>query len=85
MNIPLLTTPLTKAIRTSEGIMVYLVNFVLGFGAAVDPSSLPPGVAAKWAAVVTVGHVLSRTLLKVFAAQKSFGVGPPDDAGQLKP
>src|ERR1700746_3473215 len=73
------TVPLAKSIRTGEGILVYLINLVLGLGAVIDPNSLPPAVAAKWAAIVAAAHVVSRTALKVMAVQKSIGVQPPID------
>lgn len=77
MFVPKLSAPLAKAIRTSEGILVWLTNLGLAVGALIDPSTLPPKEAAIVASAVTGLHVASRTLLKVTALQQGAGVTAP--------
>lgn len=72
-----LSTPLTKAIRTSEGVLIFGINIVLGVGAALEPTQLPPKVAAIISGSTIVAHLAARTLLKVVAVQKSVGVEAP--------
>lgn len=81
--VPKHTSPLAKAIRTSEGILVYLINLVLGLGAIIDPSKLPPVVAAKWAAVLAIAHLVARTGLKILAVQRGLNIGDPIDPQAL--
>lgn len=70
LKVPRLSAPLAKAIRTSEGILVYLVNIGLAAGSVIDPSKLPAKEAAIVGAGLTGLHVASRTLLKIAAVQK---------------
>lgn len=77
MFAPKLSAPLTKAIRTSEGILVWATNVVLAAGALVDPSTLPPKEAAVVGSVLTGLHVASRTLVKVTALQQGVGLAAP--------
>jgi hypothetical protein len=77
MFVPKLSVPLTKAIRTSEGILVWLTNLGLAAGALIEPSTLPPKEAAIVASAVTGLHVVSRTLLKVTALQQGAGLPAP--------
>jgi hypothetical protein len=83
MFVPRLSAPLTKAIRTSEGILVWLVNLGLAAGALVDPTTLPPKEAAIVVSALTGLHVASRTLLKVTAVQQGVGIAPPVDEAAL--
>jgi hypothetical protein len=77
VQIPRLSAPLTKAIRTSEGILTWLSSVVIAIGAAIDPSKLPPKVAAIVVGALTVAHSVSRTILKATAIQKDLGVDAP--------
>lgn len=83
MFAPKLSAPLTKAIRTSEGILVWLTNIGLAAGALVDPTTLPPKEAAIVASAITGLHVASRTLLKVTALQQGAGIAAPVDDTDL--
>lgn len=75
---PKFTAPLAKALRTSEGVLVYVLNAALAAGTIIEPSKLPPKEAAIVAAAVTGAHLAARTLLKVVAVQKSVGLGEPE-------
>jgi hypothetical protein len=77
MKIPKLSAPLAKAIRTSEGILVWGTNLALALAAGIDPSGLPPKYAAIVAGAVTALHVVSRTSLKVVALQQGIGIAAP--------
>lgn len=79
---PQISGPLAKAIRTSEGVLVFAFNVVVAVGAALDPSKLPPKEAGILVAATTIAHSGLRTLLKVTAIQKGFGVGAP---AQIEP
>ncbi len=83
MSTPILSAPLTKAIRTSEGILVWLTNVGVAAAALINPATLPPKEAAIIASAVTGLHVASRTLLKVQALQAGVGVRPPVDEAAL--
>jgi len=76
-SIPQISQPLAKAIRTSEGILVFATSAVIAAGSAIEPGKLPPKDAAYVAAGLAVAHVVSRTLLKVTAVQGKVGVGAP--------
>jgi hypothetical protein len=70
MKIPQTTTPLTKFIRTLEGILV------LGFNLAmlivpIITSALSPEQAAKWAGVLDIAAVVARSGLKAVAGMES--------------
>lgn len=73
--IPDKTSPLTKAIRTSEGVLVYLVNIALVVGAAIPSDHLSAKRAATLAIIMNGLHLVSRTLLKITAIQKGVGIG----------
>lgn len=77
LSIPKVSAPLAKAIRTSEGVLVWASNLALAAAALVDPSKLPPKEAAIVAGALTAIHAGSRTLLKVVALQQGAGVGAP--------
>lgn len=65
--IPKTTTPLTKFIRTLEGIVVVVVNCVLIIVPIVT-SSLPATVAVKYGAIFNMVVVASRSILKGIAS-----------------
>lgn len=75
---PKLTNPLAKAVRTSEGVLVWLINAALAAGTIIEPSKLPTKEAAIAASALTAVHVVSRTLLKVVAVQQGVGLGEPE-------
>jgi hypothetical protein len=77
LNIPKVSAPLAKAIRTSEGILVWVSNLALAAGALVDPSKLPPKEAAIVAGALSAAHIASRTVLKVTALQQGAGIEAP--------
>jgi hypothetical protein len=77
MSVPKLSEPLAKAIRTSEGILVWIINLGLAVGALIEPSQLSPNDAAILATVTTGLHVASRTALKIIALQQGIGVSAP--------
>jgi hypothetical protein len=77
LKVPKLSAPLKAGIRTTETILVFLVNIGLVVGAAIDPSKLSPQAAGILAAALTGLHVASRTLLKVVAVQQGVGIAPP--------
>jgi hypothetical protein len=74
--VPKLTDPMVKFIRTGEGILIYLFNAAM----VVIPilsNALSPAEALKWAAVVNVATVISRTGLKALTAVKGItGISP---------
>jgi hypothetical protein len=74
--IPEKTTPLTKFIRTGEGVLVFAFNLTMLIVPIVS-NSLSPGDAVKWAGIVNGVAVISRTGLKVVAEfSKSTGIEP---------
>lgn len=77
LTVPKVSAPLAKAIRTSEGILVWASNLALAAGALVDPSKLPPKEAAIVAGALTTIHTIGRTVLKVTALQQGAGIGAP--------
>lgn len=62
--IPKTTTPLTKFIRTGEGILVFAFNIAL-LVVPIVSKALTPGEAVKWAGIIDAVAVASRTGLKV--------------------
>lgn len=80
---PKLSAPLTKAIRTSEGILVWLVNVGLAAGAILEPAKLPAKEAAIVGGALTGLHVASRTLLKITALQRGVGIEAPQEIDLL--
>lgn len=87
--IPKLSAPLTKFIRTSEGILVWSFNVALVIGASIPSAHLSVKDAAILAAANNVIAVISRTALKTHAASVlgSAGLAPtiPNVLGTLKP
>lgn len=82
-KLPPLTSPLTKSIRTLEGILITLIASGTAILSLVDPSSLPHKEAG-WLLTAQGGALLlQRGLLKIVAIQKGIGVGPPIDDQQL--
>ncbi|MGZ4262024.1 MAG: hypothetical protein ACXVR0_17205 [Solirubrobacteraceae bacterium] len=74
--IPKKTTPLTKFIRTGEGVLVFAFNLTMLIVPIVS-NSLSPEDAVKWAGIVNGVAVISRTGLKVVAeVSKATGIEP---------
>ena len=74
--IPKKTTPLTKFIRTGEGVLVFAFNLTMLIVPIVS-NSLSPEDAVKWAGIVNGVAVISRTGLKIVAEfSKSTGIQP---------
>ena len=74
--IPEKTTPLTKFIRTGEGVLVFAFNLTMLIVPIVS-NSLSPADAVKWAGIVNGVAVISRTGLKVVAeVSKATGIQP---------
>ena len=63
------TTPLAKAITTTEGILTILINAVLGLAAFVPTHGLNPTVAAVVSGATTVALTAQRGLVKAKALQ----------------
>lgn len=68
--IPTTTTPLAKAIRTLEGIVLAAAAAAPWVVALVNTHTLPPGQAAKWSVISAIALGLSRTILKAVALHK---------------
>ncbi len=74
--IPKKTTPLTKFIRTGEGVLVFAFNLTMLIVPIVS-NSLSPEDAVKWAGIVNGVAVICRTGLKVVAeVSKTTGIEP---------
>jgi len=74
--IPEKTTPLTKFIRTGEGVLVFAFNLTMLIVPIVS-NSLSPEDAVKWAGIVNGVAVICRTGLKVVAEfSKTTGIQP---------
>jgi hypothetical protein len=74
--IPKKTTPLTKFIRTGEGVLVFAFNLTMLIVPIVS-NALSPEDAVKWAGIVNGIAVISRTGLKVVAeVSKATGIEP---------
>ena len=74
--IPQKTTPLTKFIRTGEGVLVFAFNLTMLIVPIVS-NSLSPEDAVKWAGIVNGVAVICRTGLKVVAEfSKATGIQP---------
>jgi hypothetical protein len=84
--IPKKTTPLTKFIRTGEGVLVFAFNLTMLIVPIVS-NALSPEDAVKWAGIVNGVAVISRTGLKVVAeVSKATGIEPQpigDLSGQV--
>ena len=72
--IPKLSAPLTKAIRTSEGVIVWVIGAALGIASAIPSTHLTTKEAGILASGIAALHVISRTALKGVALIK--GVDP---------
>jgi hypothetical protein len=70
MKIPKTTTPLTKFIRTLEGILLLLFNLAMLI-VPIITSALSPEQAAKWAGVLDAVAVVARSGLKAVASLES--------------
>lgn len=74
--IPEKTTPLTKFIRTGEGVLVFAFNLTMLIVPIVS-NSLSPEDAVKWAGIVNGVAVICRTGLKAVAEfSKTTGIQP---------
>lgn len=74
--IPQKTTPLTKFVRTGEGVLVFAFNLAMLIVPIVS-SALTPEEAVKWAGIVNGVAVISRTGLKIVAeVSKTTGIAP---------
>jgi hypothetical protein len=75
-KIPEKTTPLTKFIRTGEGVLVFAFNLTMLIVPIVS-NALSPEDAVKWAGIVNGVAVVSRTGLKIVAqVSKATGIEP---------
>jgi hypothetical protein len=75
-KIPEKTTPLTKFIRTGEGVLVFAFNLTMLIVPIVS-NALSPEDAVKWAGIVNGVAVISRTGLKIVAqVSKATGIEP---------
>jgi hypothetical protein len=82
--IPQKTTPLTKFVRTGEGVLVFAFNLTMLIVPIVS-NSLSPEDAVKWAGIVNGLAVVSRTGLKIVAeVSKATGI-EPQQIGNLTP
>lgn len=82
--VPRQTTPLAKAVRTLEGVLLTGTAVVSAAASAIDPHQLPPKYAAVLATVASVALGVQRTVLKV----KSLGyvqnvVSSPDPLKEI--
>lgn len=77
--VPRTTTPLTKFVRTLEGWLVIAANGVL----VIVPlaGSLPWGTSVKYMAILNVGTVISRSVLKGIASLSPVTGAPIEPAG----
>jgi hypothetical protein len=74
--IPQKTTPLTKFVRTGEGVLVFAFNLAMLIVPIVS-NALSPADAVKWAGIVNGVAVISRTGLKIVAqVSKATGIEP---------
>ncbi len=73
--VPKTTQPLTKFIRTGEGVLVFAFNIAL-LVVPIVSNALTAAQSAKWATIIDGVTVISRTGLKMLAqAQPRAGVG----------
>lgn len=68
--VPKTTDPLTKFIRTGEGVLVFLFNIAL-LVVPIVSNSLTAAESAKWATIIDGVAVISRTGLKMVASAQS--------------
>lgn len=74
MKIPKLTGPLVKSIRTFEGWIVIGGTALLVVGSSIEPSQLPPELAAKLGAALGALHVVGLHAKKCVALLKGVGI-----------
>jgi hypothetical protein len=79
--VPRTTDPLTKFIRTGEGVLVFAFNLAMVLVPIVS-DALTPQEAVKWAAIVNAVTVVSRTGLKIVSLAKGITTVAPQ---QLNP
>jgi len=75
--VPAKTSPLAKAIRTLEGWLLAAATVTPWVVGLIDPHTLPPNIAIKWAAASAIALAVSRTILKVAAIAKGETAVPP--------
>ena len=69
---------MAKAIRTSEGIMAWAVGLATGIFSYIEGIEYIPHEVAAIVIAANAGlHIVSRTLLKIFALQKEVGIEAP--------
>lgn len=79
-KIPQTTTPLTKFIRTTEGIVLVVFNLTLLIVPIV--TNFPGVQAAKWAGIVNTAAIISRSGLKAVAVfAQNTGLQPIEPSG----
>lgn len=79
------TQPLTKAIRTLEGVLVFAFNVAL-LVVPIATNALSPTQAVKYAAIINGILVVARTGLKIVAVtQQTTGLDPVTPSGLPAP
>ena len=82
--VPKTTNPLSKFIRTGEGILVFAFNLVLLIVPIVS-NALTAEQSAKWAAIIDGIAVVSRTGLKAVATVQGVTGIAPEQIGTFPP
>jgi hypothetical protein len=77
--IPKTTDPLSKFIRTGEGILVFAFNIAL-LVVPIVSNALTPAQSAKWAAIIDGITVICRTGLKMVATKTQAAARQPVSA-----
>jgi hypothetical protein len=78
--VPLQTSPLTKFIRTGEGVLIFAFNLAMLITPIVS-SALTPSQAVKWAGIVDGVAVVARTGLKIVSLSQGVTGIAPDPVG----
>lgn len=78
--VPKLSAPLTKSIRTLEGVLVLASNGALVFIPFLT-SSLSAGQAVKYGVILNMGYAAARSVLKGIAALGGSEPAPTPDLG----
>lgn len=74
--VPKLSAPLSKSIRTGEGILVYATNVALALAASL-PHGLSWTHAGLYLTILNGIHVISRSALKFGALNVGLGIAAP--------
>lgn len=80
LKIPKFSAPLTKAIRTTEGILVVAVNIAIGVASAIPTAHLSVKEAATLAVINNGALLAQRGLIKGIALLKLAGFTPLEPA-----